>query len=350
MAMRAEYCPVRKCNQLMRKDEVHAHLTNCHHWCITCKEAFSSQSSLEDHYRGKPSHPNCPRCKKGFFNQILVDEHFATTHAKTQCSCGIELFVEDSVEHYRHSPMHPACPSCPIGFKTDAEFMEHCRDAHPDRHCALCTRQFFSQTEMDTHYRDSIMHPGCEECGIGFSGDEELNKHLGEVHGRWTYAAAVPLPSPSVKGLPQFWTEMKNINRPHTYTRHCEDQSTQTAETPRSSVYASPILSKRTSGEGYESTSNHSPHLQTSPSWSETGFKPTYARAARSGSIISAATGDHSSPTSLLSAFSPASPDASKRTARGSSVNSCSPDSFECPSCYTVLAVVVPRSGRSPGY
>ncbi|KAJ7253689.1 hypothetical protein B0H12DRAFT_576556 [Mycena haematopus] len=153
--------------------------------CTTCHSTFQSQSSLEDHYRGKASsiHPNCLRCGKGFFNASAVDEHFKNAHPLAQCLCGHKIFEEDLPAHYTESMHHPTCVQCATGFKDDAAYNAHNIAEHPECRCTPCLRQFNSKTELQDHFDASDLHPKCLKCGtVGFFNDAALNEHLAERH------------------------------------------------------------------------------------------------------------------------------------------------------------------------
>ncbi|KAJ7264860.1 hypothetical protein B0H12DRAFT_212016 [Mycena haematopus] len=168
------------------KEGLDAHNWNDHQFeCTTCQQKFHTQSSLEDHYRGKAStiHPNCSRCGKGFFNASAVDEHFKEAHPSEQCPCGHNIFVEDLPRHYTESIHHPTCLRCATGFKDDAAYNAHGAAEHPECRCTQCLRQFNSQKELQDHFDASDFHPKCLKCGkVGFRNDASLNEHIAEMH------------------------------------------------------------------------------------------------------------------------------------------------------------------------
>ncbi|KAJ7033164.1 hypothetical protein C8F04DRAFT_1105326 [Mycena alexandri] len=152
--------------------------------CTLCKgKPFLTQSSLEDHYRGKPAaiHPNCDRCGKGFFSKRILDDHVSADHPKTKC-CGRTIFDDDLPEHYRESVHHPKCDTCGIGFKGDEAYNTHAAVAHADLHCVVCRRQFTTREDLEGHFKTSNVHPQCEQCSVGFLDDAALNEHLAAEH------------------------------------------------------------------------------------------------------------------------------------------------------------------------
>ncbi|KAJ7054384.1 hypothetical protein C8F01DRAFT_1323835 [Mycena amicta] len=212
----------------LKREDLEQHYSNCHFTCSTCKprQFFGSQASLDDHYRGKPSHPNCPRCNKGFFDKAAVEVHFAATHRKEKCMCGMEVYEDDMANHLLHSPNHTVCPTCTVGFKTEQEFTAHCKDEHPERHCERCTRHFFSDAEMEEHYRLSVRHPDCHECGRGFVDEQTCFQHMVAQHGYSNQASSFPgtltfdtkkatLPKPGSEEAVNFkWDRIHNHNVP----------------------------------------------------------------------------------------------------------------------------------------
>ncbi|KAF7364043.1 hypothetical protein MSAN_01063000 [Mycena sanguinolenta] len=169
--------------------------------CTICRQIFQTQSSLEDHYRGKAAtiHPNCSRCGKGFFDARALDEaspsprllrwilmylqHFKEAHPLEQCPCGRKIFVEDLPHHYTESVHHPTCLPCVTGFKDDAAYNAHGVVKHADSRCNHCVRQFRSPKELQEHFATSDFHPKCLKCGkVGFRDDASLNEHLAEAH------------------------------------------------------------------------------------------------------------------------------------------------------------------------
>ncbi|KAJ7255263.1 hypothetical protein C8J57DRAFT_604942 [Mycena rebaudengoi] len=103
-------------------------VTKQHFRCNPCNVGFTSQSSLEDHYRGKSDliHPKCtvPHCGKGFRDLRSVAEHVRTAHPQTHCSCGLKIYNDILQLHYKSSPNHPSCIPCNKGFENDAAFDE----------------------------------------------------------------------------------------------------------------------------------------------------------------------------------------------------------------------------------
>ncbi|KAJ7723383.1 hypothetical protein B0H16DRAFT_1334147, partial [Mycena metata] len=141
-----------------------------------CKgKTFLTQSSLDDHYRGKPAHPNCDRCGKGFLNKRVLDDHVSTDHPKTKC-CGRTIFDDELQEHYRESTHHPKCDTCGIGFKDDEAYNTHAAEVHADLHCTKCRRQFATRVDLEQHFKTSSVHPECAQCGVGFLNDAAFNE------------------------------------------------------------------------------------------------------------------------------------------------------------------------------
>ncbi|KAJ7885164.1 hypothetical protein B0H14DRAFT_1367337 [Mycena olivaceomarginata] len=187
-----------ECNKLFHNDEgLEAHIATDHpqFFCTTCQQSFLTQASLDDHYRGKAStvHPNCPRCGKGFFNTRTVDEHFKEAHPTENCVCGRRIYVEDLPRHYTDSIEHPTCLLCTIGFKDDAAYSAHCVAEHPEYRCTLCTRQFHTKDELKAHLNTSDLHPKCTQCKFGFMDDGALDEHLVAEH--LSLETAFPKPS-----------------------------------------------------------------------------------------------------------------------------------------------------------
>ncbi|KAJ6630260.1 hypothetical protein B0H10DRAFT_1939042 [Mycena sp. CBHHK59/15] len=145
--------------------------------CTTCNCKFVTQSSLEDHYKGKAIHPNCPRCGKGFKEQKDVNKHYKATHPRTLCPCGGSFYIEDLAAHYLGSPDHRSCVSCNVGFKDDTAYDEHATFQHPERQCAGCGRHFSSREELKLHLSHPLDHPSCSVCASGLKDDAAYDAH-----------------------------------------------------------------------------------------------------------------------------------------------------------------------------
>ncbi|KAK2465591.1 hypothetical protein APHAL10511_002483 [Amanita phalloides] len=151
--------------------------------CAKCTRTFRSQSSLEDHYRGSPEHPNCSRCGKGFRNKRLMEEHYSMQHALVSCPCGpAMLFFDELDEHYLTSDMHPSCVICHCGFKDNESHKEHMAFNHGNLYCAPCSAYFETPETLSDHYFSSPGHPSCITCSKGFRGDQEFSLHLAAEH------------------------------------------------------------------------------------------------------------------------------------------------------------------------
>ncbi|KAK0438901.1 hypothetical protein EV421DRAFT_924858 [Armillaria borealis] len=169
--------------------------------CEACDRAFKSQTSLDEHYRGSPNHPNCFVCGRGFKNQDLCDAHHDEAHPRVVCSiCRITMYEHELPQHLKESPRHPTCELCTdaLGFESDAEFSLHCKTMHAESYCIKCRRVF---TNAKGHYLDSVVHPKCEWCQdpVGFAGEREYTEHVKAVH---FGAMKFPAPTPSMLSFP----------------------------------------------------------------------------------------------------------------------------------------------------
>ncbi|KAF8631487.1 hypothetical protein AX15_002374 [Amanita polypyramis BW_CC] len=174
--------------------------------CTKCNRTYRSQSSLEDHYRGSPAHPNCSRCGKGFKNKRLMEEHFMMQHAVVSCSCGLTtLYLDELDAHYLASDMHPSCQTCNLGFKDGESYQEHLNSSHGNLYCMLCAVKFDTPEALSDHYLISPRHPSCASCGKGFRSDQEFSIHLSSEHVTppaasmaHTATASIPIPRSSI--------------------------------------------------------------------------------------------------------------------------------------------------------
>ncbi|KAJ7705781.1 hypothetical protein B0H16DRAFT_1826416 [Mycena metata] len=171
------------CHKDCRDDaELDAHNASVHSrfTCTICRgKTFGTQSSLDDHYRGKPAaiHPNCDRCGKGFLNDSGLNDHVLVDHPKSKCCYGT-IFDDDLPLHYRESVNHPKCLTCGIGFKDDKLHRAHATAEHGDLHCTICQRQFATRTHLAEHFKTADVHPLCAPCGMGFLDDAAFIEHL----------------------------------------------------------------------------------------------------------------------------------------------------------------------------
>ncbi|KAK0199548.1 hypothetical protein DFS33DRAFT_227135 [Desarmillaria ectypa] len=152
--------------------------------CEDCERAFKSQTSLDEHYRGSPNHPNCFVCGRGFRNQDLCDTHHDDVHPRVTCFiCRITMYEHELSQHLKDSPRHPTCELCPDtpGFEGDAEFTLHCKTTHAESYCVKCRRVV---SDVKEHYSDSVVHPKCEWCQepVGFAGEREYIEHVKTMH------------------------------------------------------------------------------------------------------------------------------------------------------------------------
>ncbi|KAM6492562.1 hypothetical protein JOM56_012286 [Amanita muscaria] len=176
------------CNRHFVNEKAYeAHMTSRHpptFDCTKCNRTYRSHSSLEDHYRGSPAHPNCSRCGKGFRNKRSVEEHFAVQHSLVSCPCSpMALYFDELDEHYLTSDAHPSCLACNCGFKDDESYREHLVSTHTNVYCAPCRVQFETPEALSEHHLVSPRHPTCMTCGKGFKDDQEFTSHLLSMHG-----------------------------------------------------------------------------------------------------------------------------------------------------------------------
>ncbi|KAF2351481.1 Zinc finger C2H2-type [Trinorchestia longiramus] len=99
-----------------------------------------------------------------------------------------------------------ACPLCSVVQLQWRAFIAHVKDAHPDQHmCSVCYRVFDEAADLKCHFNEkhslSAGGPGasgltslrrgsgnesarlcCFECNIQFREDEQLSRHLSDVH------------------------------------------------------------------------------------------------------------------------------------------------------------------------
>ncbi|KAJ7621066.1 hypothetical protein FB45DRAFT_928239 [Roridomyces roridus] len=152
-------------------------------YCNKCKTGFVTQTSLDDHYRGKPgiTHPNCARCGKGFYDGNVLEEHLKSAHPMMTC-CSQKLYEEDLGTHYKDSDRHPSCNICGIGFKDDSAYAAHGASQHPENRCTLCARQFNDSLALRNHFLLSPDHPNCHVCGEGYYDDVAFAEHHEAVH------------------------------------------------------------------------------------------------------------------------------------------------------------------------
>ncbi|ESK96307.1 myc-associated zinc finger [Moniliophthora roreri MCA 2997] len=153
--------------------------------CSTCSRKYSSQFSLQEHYRQSPNHPQCIPCRKGFKNKKQYDQHLSEEHSSTvacsQCK-GRQIRVDELQTHFRHSPNHPKCVKCNEGFDTDKNYEQHVEDVHIDSRCFKCRRIFDDPEELIDHYITSSSHPICELCNTGFADNSAYQDHLALEH------------------------------------------------------------------------------------------------------------------------------------------------------------------------
>ncbi|KAK0232626.1 hypothetical protein IW262DRAFT_1487116 [Armillaria fumosa] len=152
--------------------------------CEACERAFKSQTSLDEHYRGSPNHPNCIVCGRGFKNMDSCNTHHDEAHPRVVCSiCRITMYEHELSQHLKDSPRHPTCELCPdaLGFESDAEFSMHCQTTHAESYCVKCHRVF---DDVKVHYLESVVHPKCERCQdpVGFADEMERTQHVQAMH------------------------------------------------------------------------------------------------------------------------------------------------------------------------
>ncbi|KAF7291857.1 hypothetical protein MIND_01210900 [Mycena indigotica] len=309
---------------------------------------FATQASLDDHYRGKPSHPNCPRCNKGFPDKSAVEVHFAIAHRKEKCDCGLEVYEEDLSGHFLHSPLHPVCPICTEGFKTQSDYSSHCKELHPEHYCEPCSMQLFSDEHQQAHWKESIVHPKCAKlCGIGFANIAAFNEHMIKEHGDvlrrvgWTSRSTDPqtaLPHPSAD-TNKMWSSTKNHNSTMewTSTQHPDSSGTPAALGKHG---VDPRFSQAT------------PRAHRDPAVSMPARAPSQVECAANGTIhrlpstwsvesVANAARLHSHSTEAPSSSSSQSSTGWSRLSGGCDVTAGrrAPAQFECPHCLNLLVV-----------
>ncbi|KAF7335818.1 hypothetical protein MVEN_02237800 [Mycena venus] len=103
-------------------------------------------------------------------------------HPMERCACGRQIFVDELQHHYTQSVQHPSCVRCNIGFKDDEEYNKHGAAEHPESRCTPCCRQFTTTAELADHLHASPEHPTCPKCKSSFMDDGSLNEHLAIEH------------------------------------------------------------------------------------------------------------------------------------------------------------------------
>ncbi|ETW75811.1 hypothetical protein HETIRDRAFT_243164, partial [Heterobasidion irregulare TC 32-1] len=99
--------------------------------CGRCDIGFRDPTALNidvpNHYRVSPNHPRCTKCPTiGFASTEAFEQHIASSHPEFRCkACGQNFSSEASLEgHYRDSLKHPTCPECKISFIDDRALAE----------------------------------------------------------------------------------------------------------------------------------------------------------------------------------------------------------------------------------
>ncbi|KAJ7322901.1 hypothetical protein DFH08DRAFT_712046 [Mycena albidolilacea] len=150
--------------------------------CRQCPQReFNSRTALYQHYRTTAGHPFCNECNKLFLTQASLEDHYrgkaSTVHPNCpRCGKGFFNTPADLPRHYTDSIQHPTCLVCTIGFKDDAAYSAHGAAEHPECRCTLCTRQFLSKDELKAHLNTSDLHPKCTQCKFGFMDDGALDE------------------------------------------------------------------------------------------------------------------------------------------------------------------------------
>lgn len=92
--------------------------------CLTCERFYQTSTSLVEHYRGSPNHPNCPTCGQGFLDKMACFEvlTFPIFNATNHC-------LQHQLTHSRYD-----CPRCERKFLSGVESHLVCK---PNRHWHL---------------------------------------------------------------------------------------------------------------------------------------------------------------------------------------------------------------------
>ncbi|KAI3608525.1 myc-associated zinc finger [Moniliophthora roreri] len=228
--------------------------------CSTCSRKYSSQFSLQEHYRQSPNHPQCIPCRKGFKNKKQYDQHLSEEHSSTvacsQCE-GRQIRVDELQTHFRHSPNHPKCVKCDEGFDTDKNYEQHVEDVHVGSRCFKCRRIFDDPEELIDHYITSSSHPICELCNTGFADNSAYQDHLALEHSALS-------PSPT--------HDSTEVSKLHT------SAPARLANGLTSSIWSSPVCFGSNDLDAILYQRLHTPRSTHLPSWS-----PNHASPVESG-------------------------------------------------------------------
>ncbi|KAJ7484467.1 hypothetical protein FB451DRAFT_1436218 [Mycena latifolia] len=212
--------------------------------CRQCSNRqFDSVTSLYQHYRQAPGHSFCLECNKYFQDEDVLARHNAATHPEFNCpTCKIGFLTQSSLDdHYRGKAeaIHPKCPRCGKGFLNQASLKEHAVAFHSDLRCTACRRHFPAEDELKEHFALSPDHPKCPKCAGGFFDDAALHEHIAAEHlvpSSVLSASAAPitnmLPIDDVPAVSRLMSNRQNLPPPGKEQSHRWNQTTNKVISP----------------------------------------------------------------------------------------------------------------------
>ncbi|XP_061189353.1 zinc finger protein 184-like [Saccostrea echinata] len=169
--------------------------------CYTCQDVFESIASLIKHMK-QTKHDGLQENARDGKREILTVKKKKSPLIYKCSNCRVQYFIkENCLQHIAVNNCRPmwkkSCPmkDCDLSFDNNNFFMNHMKTIHGSDYpffCSSCNKSFMRIREYESHcsyhkrINNSLLNPGlpvmCNECGLRFPTNFDVNKHKLEVH------------------------------------------------------------------------------------------------------------------------------------------------------------------------
>ncbi|XP_077288462.1 uncharacterized protein LOC143912887 [Arctopsyche grandis] len=155
--------------------------------CNICEKSFAHPQRLQRHLNihtgQKPF--MCSICGKRYNDITTLKKHLVTHDEITANVIPPTINEQGEVDIDELCRVRPVCEICHIMFKSMARFKTHMKIHNSKYVCDLCNKAFMLESIFEAHLKTHNLNQkwhSCAECGMKFTGLEELTTHSDKAH------------------------------------------------------------------------------------------------------------------------------------------------------------------------